>query len=94
MIHYISEGRLRAYSVQPPLFVQWRNTKDPRKNSDIEGDGVELARNWGILRSARKNLVDWYVPHPPSMYRGLSVLTFWEGLLLAFKGTDGGMVRF
>jgi len=72
MIHYISEERLRAYSVQPPLFVQWRNTKDPRRNSDIEGDGVELTRNWGILRSARKNLVDWYVPRPPSIVRGFS----------------------
>jgi len=60
MIHYISEGRFKAYSVEPPLFVQWRNTQDPRKNSDIEGEGIELARNWGILRSARKNLVDWY----------------------------------
>jgi len=60
MIHYISEGRFKAYSVLPPLLVQWRNTKDPRKNSDIEGEGIELARNWGILRSVRKNLVDWY----------------------------------
>lgn len=61
MIHYIDEERIKAYSVLPPLFVQWRNTQDPRKNSDIEGDGIELARNWGILRSARKNLVDWYL---------------------------------
>jgi hypothetical protein len=60
MIHYIDEGRFKAYSVQPPLFVQWRNTKDPRKNSDIEGEGIELARNFGILRSARKNVIDWY----------------------------------
>ena len=60
MIHYIDEGRLKAYSVQPPLLIQWRNTKDPRKNSDIEGEGIELARNWGILRSARKNVIDWY----------------------------------
>jgi len=61
MIHYISEGRFKAYSVMPPLFVQWRNTHDPRKNSDIEGSGIELARNWGFWRSARKHLVDWYV---------------------------------
>ena len=60
MIHYIDEERIKAYSVLPPVFVQWRNTQDPRKNSDIEGGGIELARNWGILRSARKNLVDWY----------------------------------
>ena len=59
MIHYIDEGRIKAYSVLPPLFVQWRNTHDPRKNSDIEGGGIELDRNWGIKRSARKNLVDW-----------------------------------
>lgn len=61
MIHYISEGRLKAYSVLPPLLVQWRNTNDPRKNSDIEGAGIELDRNWGILRSARKHLKDWYL---------------------------------
>jgi len=61
MIHYISEERLKAYSVLPPLLVQWRNTHDPKKNSDIEGGGIELARNWGILRSARKHLRDWYL---------------------------------
>jgi len=61
MIHYISEGRFKAYSVMPPMLVQWRNTHDPRKNSDIEGGGIELARNWGFLRSARKHLIDWYV---------------------------------
>jgi GR25 family glycosyltransferase involved in LPS biosynthesis len=60
MIHYISEGRFKAYSVLPPMMVQWRNTHDPKKNSDIEGAGIELARNWGFLRSARKHLIDWY----------------------------------
>jgi GR25 family glycosyltransferase involved in LPS biosynthesis len=59
MIHYISEGRFKAYSVLPPVLVQWRNTRDPKKNSDIEGAGISLARNWGFLRSARKHLVDW-----------------------------------
>jgi hypothetical protein len=59
MIHYIDEGRFKAYSVLPPLMVQYRNTKDPKKNSDIEGDGIELERNWGFLRSARKNVIDW-----------------------------------
>ena len=62
MIHYIDDGRFKAYSVMPPLFVQWRNTKDPRKNSDIEGEGIEMERNWGFLRSARKHLIDWYSP--------------------------------
>lgn len=61
MIHYISEGRFKAYSVLPPMLVQWRNTHDPRKNSDIEGGGISLARNWGFLRSARKHLIDWYL---------------------------------
>jgi GR25 family glycosyltransferase involved in LPS biosynthesis len=61
MIHYIAEGRFKAYSVMPPLLVQWRNTYDPRKNSDIEGEGIELSRNWGFVRSARKHLVDWFV---------------------------------
>ena len=59
MIHYICEGRFKAYSVLPPLLVQWRNTMDPKKNSDIEGGGIELSRNWGFLRSARKHLIDW-----------------------------------
>ena len=27
MIHYISEGRFKAYSVLPPMLVQWRNTR-------------------------------------------------------------------
>jgi hypothetical protein len=61
MIQYISEGRFLAFSVQPPLFVQWRHASNPMKNSDVEGMGVvALARNCGILRSVRKNLVDWY----------------------------------
>jgi GR25 family glycosyltransferase involved in LPS biosynthesis len=66
MIHYISEGRFKAYSVLPPMLVQWRNTKDPRKNSDIEGGGISLARNWGFVYSARKHLVDWYLTPSPA----------------------------
>ena len=61
MIQYIDEGRFKADSVIPPLLVQWRNTQDPKKNSDIQVEGRELDRNWGILRSARKNVVDWYI---------------------------------
>ena len=60
VIHYIDEGRFKAYSVIPPLLVQWRDTGDPMKNSDIEKEGIEETRNWGILRSARKNVIDWY----------------------------------
>jgi hypothetical protein len=60
MIHYIDEGRFKAYSVIPPLLVQWRDTEDPMRNSDIVKDGIEETRNWGILRSARKSVVDWY----------------------------------
>ena len=60
MIHYIDEGRFKAYSVMPPLLVQWRDIQDPMKNSDVERDGIEETRNWGILRSARKNVIDWY----------------------------------
>jgi hypothetical protein len=72
--------------------VQWRNTNDARKNSDIESGGIELARNWGILRSARKNLVDWYSHSLDAVVS--FILKFWEGLLLAFKGIVGGTARF
>ena len=60
MIHYIDEERFKAYSVLPPLFVQYRNAMDPKKNSDIEKGGIDEKINRGILNSARKNLVDWY----------------------------------
>jgi hypothetical protein len=85
MIHYIDEERIKAYSVLPPVFVQWRNTQDPRKNSDIEGEGIELARNWGILRSARKHLVDWYLP---LFYRESGLIS---GSHQVLEGIDGGM---
>ena len=51
---------LQPGKVLPPLFVQYRNTKDPKKNSDIVKDGIESDSNLGILNSARKNVVNWY----------------------------------
>ena len=59
MIHYINRGKFLGYSIMPPLATQWRYIEDPYRNSDIEKSAIEIEKNWGHRRSARKSLENW-----------------------------------
>ena len=59
MIHYLNRGKFLAYSIMPPLATQWRYIEDPYRNSDIEKSAIEIEKNWGHKRSARKSLEEW-----------------------------------
>jgi len=55
---------LNAFSVIPPIMVQWRSTERPEKDTDV-GYDVWGVRNWGFAHSLRyklrkDNQVGWY----------------------------------
>ena len=58
IVDLMDTGRLVGYSVLPPLFVQFKVTKNPTKDTDA-GYDVWPVTNWGFTHSTRKALEHW-----------------------------------
>jgi hypothetical protein len=59
----VTSERLNAFSVIPPIMVQWKSTEQAGKDTDV-GYDVWPVQNWGFAHSLRyklreENQVGW-----------------------------------
>lgn len=55
IVDLVQAGHLNAFSVVPPLMVQWRTAERAGKDTDV-GYDVWPVNNWGFAHSTRKAL--------------------------------------
>lgn len=55
IVELVQQGMINAFTVIPPVMVQWKATENPTKDSDV-GYDVWSVQNWGFVHSMRHKL--------------------------------------